>query len=176
MNGTSAISKITNITNQTNKNMKIKMVVCAAVAASLLTGCIVIQNGGGEGHNKKCEKREHQEKKGEKDERGEHHDRDAKQEKLMSEAKVSKADAEKVAQAKVPNGTIKDGELEMENGKLQWSFDMTTPDSEKITEVNIDAKAGTVISVQQEAPESEATEADEGGGKSKAGEQDEDND
>ena len=64
-----------------------------------------------------------------------------------SEAKISRADAEKIAMAKIPNGAIKEGELEHEKGHLQWSFDMTTPDSKDTMEVNIDAITGEVISV-----------------------------
>jgi uncharacterized membrane protein YkoI len=113
--------------------MKIKVIVCSALAVSLLTGCI-------------CEK-------------SEHHNKEARQAKLMAKAKVSKADAEKTAMAKVPDGTIKESELEKEHGKLQWSFDMTTPDSKDITEVNVDAMTGDVISVDKEAPENESKEA-----------------
>ena len=88
-----------------------------------------------------------------------HHNKEAKQAKLMAEAKVSKADAEKTALAKVSNGTIKEGELEKEKGKLIWSFDITTPDTKDITEVNVDAITGDVVSVEKEAAESETKEA-----------------
>jgi hypothetical protein len=47
--------------------MKIRLIVCSALAASLLAGCV-------------CEK-------------GGHHDKEAKQAKLMAEARVSKDDA-----------------------------------------------------------------------------------
>jgi len=88
-----------------------------------------------------------------------HHNKEAKQAKLMAEAKVSKTDAEKTALAKAPNGTIKEGELEKEKGKLIWSFDITTPDTKDITEVNVDAITGDVVSVEKEAAESETKEA-----------------
>lgn len=78
-----------------------------------------------------------------------HHHED--QAKLQAEAKVSRADAEKIALAKAPNGTVKEGELEKEKGKLIWSFDLTTPDSKDITEVNVDAITGEVVSVEKEA-------------------------
>ena len=107
--------------------MKIKMMVCSALAAVLLAGCAT-----------------------------------ENQAKLMAEAKVSKEAAEKSALAKVPNGTIKEAEIEKENGKLQWSFDVTTPDSKGITEVNVDAMTGNVISVETESAQSEAEEAGEG--------------
>jgi uncharacterized membrane protein YkoI len=73
-------------------------------------------------------------------------------EKLLAEAKVSKADAEKTALAKVPNGTVKSGDLEKEGGKLIWSFDIATPDSKDITEVAVDAVSGAVVDVTRETP------------------------
>jgi uncharacterized membrane protein YkoI len=88
-----------------------------------------------------------------------HHNKEAKQAKLMAQAKISKDDAGKTALAKVPNGTIKEGELEKEKGKLIWSFDITTPDTKDITEVNVDAITGDVVSVEKEAAESETKEA-----------------
>jgi uncharacterized membrane protein YkoI len=88
-----------------------------------------------------------------------HHNQEARQAKLMAEAKVSRADAEKTALAKAPNGTVKEGELEKEHGKLIWSFDIATPDTKDITEVNVDALTGEVVSVEKEAAESEAKES-----------------
>ena len=77
----------------------------------------------------------------------------------MAEAKISKADAEKTALAKVPSGTIKEAELEKEKGRLIWSFDITTPDTKDIAEVNVDAVTGDVVSVEKESAESETKEA-----------------
>ena len=113
--------------------MKIKMIVCSALVAVVLAGCVT-----------------------------------ENQAKLMAEAKISKETAQQTALAKVPNGTIKAGELEKENGKLQWSFDLTTPDSKDITEVNVDAMTGDVISMDKESVASEAKEA--AGEKDKKGE------
>jgi uncharacterized membrane protein YkoI len=79
-----------------------------------------------------------------------HHNSQAE---LLKEAKVSEADARQQALAKVPTGIIKEGELERENGHLQWSFDVATPDSKDITEVNIDAVSGQVLDVSKEKPE-----------------------
>jgi uncharacterized membrane protein YkoI len=108
----------------------------AIVAASVLTGCACCE---------KCEK----------------HHKEAKQAKMMAQAKVSKDDAQKTALAKVPNSTVKEAEIEKEHGKLVWSFDLTTPDTKDITEVNVDAITGDVVSVEKEAAESEAKEAGE---------------
>jgi hypothetical protein len=72
---------------------------------------------------------------------------------LQAKAKISKADAKAIALAKVPNGTLKDSELEREHGKLIWSFGFTTPDSKDITEVNVDALTGNVVNVEHEKAE-----------------------
>jgi uncharacterized membrane protein YkoI len=119
--------------------MRIKLIVYSALAASLLVGCV----------SEKCG----------------HHDKQAKQSKLMAEAKVSKADAEKTALAKVPNGTIREGELEKEHGKLIWSFDVATPDAKDITEVNVDAITGDVASTEKESPEGQEKEQKKEGDK-----------
>ena len=89
---------------------------------------------------------------------GDKKDKEAKQARLAAKAKISRADAEKTALAKVPNGTIKEGEIEKEKGRLIWSFDLTTPDSKDITEVNVDAMTGEVVSVEKETPEDQAKE------------------
>jgi uncharacterized membrane protein YkoI len=80
------------------------------------------------------------------------------QAKLESEAKVSRADAEKTALEKVPGGTIKEGELEKEKGKLIWSFDISTPGTADIKEVAVDAFSGEVVSVDTETARDEAKE------------------
>ncbi len=72
--------------------------------------------------------------------------------------KITKAEATKIALAKVPNGTVKSTELETEKGKRVWSFDIATPDSKEITEVQVDANSGGVVSVEKETPASEAKE------------------
>jgi hypothetical protein len=81
-----------------------------------------------------------------------------KEAKLQAEAKVSRADAEKTALAKVPGGTVKEGELEKEKGKLIWSFDISIPDSKDIKEVQVDAITGEVVSVEMETAAAEAKE------------------
>lgn len=86
---------------------------------------------------------------------------------LAAQAKVSRADAEKSALAKVPGGTIKDGELEKEKGKLIWSFDISIPDSKNIKEVAVDAISGAVLSVETETPADQAKEAAEDAAKAK---------
>lgn len=80
------------------------------------------------------------------------------QEELCKQATVTKEAATKTALTKVPNGTVKESELEMEHGKLVWSFDISTPNSKNITEVQVDAKTGKVVSLKKESPEAEKKE------------------
>jgi len=67
----------------------------------------------------------------------------------------------------VPNGTVKDGELEKEKGKLIWSFDITTPDSKDIQEIAVDAMTGALVAVETETPADQAKEAAEDAAKAK---------
>jgi Peptidase propeptide and YPEB domain len=83
----------------------------------------------------------------------------AKQAKLEAKAKISKVDAQKTALAKVPNGTVKEAEIEEEKGILIWSFDIATPDSKDITEVGVNAMTGEIVSVEKETPEQEKKES-----------------
>ena len=81
-----------------------------------------------------------------------------KEAKLQAEAKLSRPEAEKIALAKVPGGTIKEGEIEKEKGKLIWSFDVATPGTADITEVQVDALNGEVVAIEKETPAQQAKE------------------
>lgn len=111
-----------------------KKIIGMALAAALLAGCA-------------SEEHEHH-----------HESKEAKQARLMAKAKVSQADAQATALAQVSNGTVKESELEKEHGKIIWSFDIATPETKDITEVNVDAITGQVVSKDTEKPESEAKE------------------
>ena len=93
-------------------------------------------------------------------------------------AKISKETAMATALAKVPGGTIKDGELEKEKGKWIWSFDISIPGSADIKEVAVDAMTGAVLDVATETPADQAKEAAEDAAaaakKKKAGKEDKD--
>jgi hypothetical protein len=75
---------------------------------------------------------------------------------LQSQAKIGKEQAQQTALSKAPGGTIKEGELEKEHGKLIWSFDITG--SPGVTEVNVDAMTGEVVNTENESAEDEAKE------------------
>ncbi len=91
-------------------------------------------------------------------------EKQADQAKLQAEAKISKESATQTALAQVPNGSVKSAELEKEHGKLIWSFDVATPGTKDITEVNVDAINGQVVSTDKESPEKELKEKGDKGG------------
>lgn len=84
---------------------------------------------------------------------------EASQATLMSEARVSEVQAKSTALKKVPNGSVKSSELEKENGKLVWSFDISQPSAKGVTEVQVDALTGKIVSLKSETPAQEAKEA-----------------
>lgn len=137
-----------------NNTMRIRNVICSALAVGLFglfVGCAT-------------EKEER--------ERGEGKESQAK---LQAEAKITKAQAEQTALAKVPGGTIKEGGLEREKGKLIYSFDIATPGTKDITEVAVDAINGEVIAVDKETPAQQEQEK-KADAKEKKGKKDKDDD
>ena len=78
---------------------------------------------------------------------------------LQKEAKISEATARATAVKEVPNGTVKSSELERENGKLIYSYDITVPGKTGIDEVNVNAVDGSLVAKQHENPKAEKKEA-----------------
>lgn len=78
---------------------------------------------------------------------------------LKAQAKITQEEATKTALAKVPEGKIKSAEIEREHGKLIWSFDISMRKSTSITEVQVDAKTGKIVSTQIETPKDQAAES-----------------
>jgi hypothetical protein len=78
---------------------------------------------------------------------------------LMKQTKITKAEAEQIALAKVSRGVVKSAEIEKEKGYLVWSFDIARPGTRDITEILVDAKTGKIISTQTESPRDQAKEA-----------------
>jgi len=133
---------------QTNEdiNMKIKNIICSLVTVGLLAGgltaCVTEKEEGKEGAK-------------------------ATAAQLEAQAKISKVEAEKIALDKVPGGTIKEGEIEKEKGKVIWSFDIATPGTKDITEVNVDAMTGAVVDISKETVADQAKENKEDAKKAK---------
>jgi uncharacterized membrane protein YkoI len=78
---------------------------------------------------------------------------------LQAEAKVTEKAARTTALAQVPGGKVTKHELERENGKLLYSYDIATKGKSGIDEVQIDAVTGTVLSNKHETPAMEKAEA-----------------
>lgn len=117
-------------------NMKLQTLIGSLLAAGLLAGCA--------SEHCCCHR----------------HDSAERQAKLLAQTRVTKDAAQQTALAQVPNGQVKSGELEKEHGRVIWSFDVTTPDTSDITEVNVDAITGAVISTDKESAAGEAKEKD----------------
>jgi uncharacterized membrane protein YkoI len=120
--------------------MKIRHIICSAVTISLLVGGLTACT---------TEKEEANEGK------------EGKANKLEAQAKISKAEAQKIALDRVPGGTIKEGDIEKEKGKLLWSFDIATPGTKDITEVQVDAMTGQVLDVSKETASDQEKEKKE---------------
>ena len=75
---------------------------------------------------------------------------------LQKEAKITMDQAREIALKKAP-GTIDSAELEREHGKLIYSFDIKTS-KPGVTEVQVSAISGKIVSVKQETPSKEAAE------------------
>ena len=79
---------------------------------------------------------------------------------LAREAKISLDSARTIAQSKLPKATVQSEELERENGKLIYSFDMRTAGKSGIDEVNVNAMNGSIVGkIGHESAKSEVKEA-----------------
>lgn len=78
---------------------------------------------------------------------------------LQKEAKISEATARATALKEVPNGTVKSEEIERENGKLIYSYDISVAGKSGIEEVNVNALTGAVVAKSHESPKAEQKEA-----------------
>jgi hypothetical protein len=78
---------------------------------------------------------------------------------LRKQARLTEVQAQHVALRRVPHGRIQSAELEQERGRLVWSFDIVRAPSKDITEIQVDARTGTMVSQQAETPAQQAAEA-----------------
>ena len=76
-----------------------------------------------------------------------------------SGAKVSESAARATALAAVPAGIVQSAELEIEHGKLVWSFDIKDSKSPNVIEVQVDAMTGAVVSKKVEFVRDQKKEA-----------------
>ena len=87
-----------------------------------------------------------------KDEEGDRENKEQKQ----AQTEISLQKAAKIA---LRAFKIKSGELEKENGRLIWSFDIALTKSKDVVEVQVDAKTGKIVSMEIESAKEEAKEA-----------------
>lgn len=78
---------------------------------------------------------------------------------LLARARISVKAARKTAIDRVEGGSIKDEEIEEEDGRLVFSFDIKVPGKSGIEEVLVDARTGAIVSAKHESPADEAAEA-----------------
>jgi uncharacterized membrane protein YkoI len=78
---------------------------------------------------------------------------------LAERAKIAESAAAATAQKRVPKGKIEGVELEMEKGKLIYSYGLKTDGKSGIDEVNVDALTGKIIGFSHESPAAEKKEA-----------------
>jgi uncharacterized membrane protein YkoI len=77
---------------------------------------------------------------------------------LGKEAKIAEAAARKTALAAVPGGKVQSHELERENGRLIYSYDIKVAGRSGVEEVNVDAMTGEIVAHEHEDAKTEAKE------------------
>jgi uncharacterized membrane protein YkoI len=82
----------------------------------------------------------------------------AEQPGLLAQARITPDSATRIAQARLPRARVRQAEIEVENGRLLYSFDMKVPGRSGIEEVQVDAKTGRVVGVEHEDAAAEARE------------------
>ncbi|MEO8620703.1 MAG: PepSY domain-containing protein [bacterium] len=78
--------------------------------------------------------------------------------KLAKEAKITEPAAAEAALKAVPRGKIAAVELEKEDGKFIYSYDIKTSGKSGIQEVHVDAMTGALLSNVHESPADEKAE------------------
>lgn len=69
---------------------------------------------------------------------------------MLRRAKVTPDSAMTIALARVPGGRIQKAEIEQEDGKLIYTFDIKVQGRRGIREINVDALTGAVVATEDE--------------------------
>jgi uncharacterized membrane protein YkoI len=77
---------------------------------------------------------------------------------LMTQAKVGKDAATRTALSRVPGAHIRSAEIEREHGRLIWSFDLAQAGKAGVTEIQVSAMTGKIVSQQHESGAHETAE------------------
>jgi uncharacterized membrane protein YkoI len=78
---------------------------------------------------------------------------------LADSARIDPATARSTALSRIPGGKIVKEELEKEEGRLVYSFDIKQEAKSGVEEVRVDARDGSVVAVEHEDAAKEAAEA-----------------
>jgi uncharacterized membrane protein YkoI len=79
---------------------------------------------------------------------------------LLARARITEAEARSLALARVPAGRVVDAELEEEDGRLVYSYDLEVDGLPGRMDVEIDAMTGEVLGVEHEDEEDSEDDAD----------------
>ena len=139
--------------------MKQKLILCVALCAAFaVVGAAASfspeKQGTQNGNQQKQKEKADRDRDDEDDE--DEAESAEKQAKLSKQAKITMERAREIALQRAP-GTVEEAELEREHGKLVYSFDIRN-DRGTITEVQVNAKDGSIVSVEEEDAQKEAEE------------------
>jgi hypothetical protein len=89
-----------------------------------------------------------------------HPDKETPASSLSGLARISRADAQTTALARINASSrqVVDGELEIERGCLVYSFDIRISGKTGVEEIRVDASTGDILSHKHESPKQEAAE------------------
>lgn len=77
---------------------------------------------------------------------------------LQAQARITQEQATQAALARVPHAKVQSAELEREHGRLIWSFDLAQDGRSGVTEIQVDAVSGKIVSQKRESSSQEAAE------------------
>jgi len=141
--------------------MKVKALLATLFSIMLMCGLTIFANAQTKPSDEKPKSTDRQ-----KDNDREDDDSPEMQAKLAKKAKISPEQARKIATDKVA-GTIVEEELERENGKLVYSIEIRDA-NQKIFDVEVDARTGEIVNVEEEFEDDEDEDDDDGEGKKDA--------
>jgi len=134
--------------------MKVKALLATLFSIMLVCGSAIFANAQTNPSDNKPKATDRQ-----KDNDREDDDSPEMQAKLAKKAKITPEQARKIAIDKVA-GTIIEEELEREDGKLVYSIEIRDA-NQKVFDVEVDAKTGAIVNVEEEIEDDEDDEDDD---------------
>jgi len=134
--------------------MKVKALLATLFSIMLVCGSAVFANAQTNPSDNKPKATDRQ-----KDNDREDDDSPEMQAKLAKKAKITPEQARKIATDKVA-GTIIEEELEREDGKLVYSIEIRDA-NQKVFDVEVDAKTGAIVNVEEEIEDEEDEDDDD---------------